>query len=212
MTQPYGNLKIAKVLVIGHEPRLQNSESIPEYSFYADYFFSEEPKSGPEKRKYGLAKSLYEYLDWLTSGKYKPEQFYITNLTNRALDRKEDGKTVLINTDYAQEGVFLIRDLAHNNNFDLIFAMSLQPNYWLQLFGACNYDEEFMRMAEPKDLNSDYQPKEKECFKKICGKQFDANGIPLFPILHVKQYSLKGPAFKSYLPDLENCRKLVSKI
>lgn len=57
--KPFGDLKTAKVLVIGHDPRLQKSNTIAEYCFFADYFFRPLPKSPSELRKYKLAESLF---------------------------------------------------------------------------------------------------------------------------------------------------------
>jgi len=38
-TQPYGDITKAKVLIIGHDPRLQQSDTMAGFCFFADYYF-----------------------------------------------------------------------------------------------------------------------------------------------------------------------------
>lgn len=58
-TKDFKPHKPAKVLIIGHDPRLQSSDTKAEYVLFADYYFKTDIKGGAEKRKQGLAKSLY---------------------------------------------------------------------------------------------------------------------------------------------------------
>ena len=71
-----------RILLIGHDPRLQNSETQAEVALFADYYFRPVPTKPSEKSKYGLAKATFDMLTWLTCGKYNPEEVYITNLCN----------------------------------------------------------------------------------------------------------------------------------
>lgn len=54
--------KEAKALLVGHDPRLQNSNTIANYALFADYYFKPISNIQSEKRKYGLAKSSFEYI------------------------------------------------------------------------------------------------------------------------------------------------------
>ena len=47
---------LPKVLLIGHDPRLQTSDTIAKYALFADYYFREQPKNSSGKRKYNFAK------------------------------------------------------------------------------------------------------------------------------------------------------------
>ena len=66
-TKPFGNPATADMLVIGHDPRLQSSQAEAEYAFFLDYLqrYAAAPAYGPEKRKYGLANALLDYVSAL---------------------------------------------------------------------------------------------------------------------------------------------------
>lgn len=70
VTKPYGNPKIADLLVIGHDPRLQESDTEAEYVFFMDYLERELPKQKLELRKYSLAKAVIDYISYLTGNRY----------------------------------------------------------------------------------------------------------------------------------------------
>ncbi len=68
-----------KISLIGYDPRLQKSDTIADYALFADYFFRHELDKTAEKRRFGLAKSTFEYISCLTNKSIKPEQIYSTN-------------------------------------------------------------------------------------------------------------------------------------
>lgn len=217
-TKPFGDITQAKVLVIGHDPRLQSSNTIAEYCFFADYYFRDVPQSSSENAKYRLAAALFSYVDYITSQKYHPEQIYITNLSNMELEHAPKGKTVLIPKDIAEKGVFDIKQIIDeslkegNPGIELILALSQQVNYWLQVFGFYQSTENYLANSEPdqKGLANNYQPKGKSPFLEICGKRFIAyRNIPLYPVLHVKQYPFKGNIKENYLPLHEACIRVL---
>jgi len=45
MTKDWKAISEAKLLLIGHDPRFQESDTISEYSLFADYYFKPEPYS-----------------------------------------------------------------------------------------------------------------------------------------------------------------------
>lgn len=55
--RPFGDPTIASILVIGHDPRLQNSLAEAEKAFSFEHLekYSSRPTSGPDARKYDLA-------------------------------------------------------------------------------------------------------------------------------------------------------------
>jgi hypothetical protein len=209
MTQPfYRDKSKAKVLVIGHDPKLQKSDTMADKSFFANYFFDKIPPQGPERSKYKLAANLYSYIGYLTNYKFTADEIYVTNLCNEELPHAPKGKTVLITEDKAKKGVGDIKQILNDNpGIKIIFALSEQANYWLQYFGLYNSNDDYINEAKPneKGLRENYYKTEKKSpFLKICGKKFDCMGRDLYPVLHVKQFPLKKVIKKNYEELLEN--------
>jgi len=196
MTKPFGDKEKAKILVIGHDPRLINSPTLADYSFFSDYYFKSIPSKPNEKAKYKLAEALFNYILYLTSYKYTSDELFITNLCNDPLP-SANGKTVYIPEDKAINGIQEIREILSNSNIKLIFAMSQQVNYWLQKLGFYTSEDSFLRKSEPsqKGINSKppfYFPSDKDAFRLICCRQFIADDhYKIIPILHVKNWPLK---------------------
>lgn len=203
-TKPWGDLSKAKILVIGHDPHLQNSDTIAEHCFCADYFFKEIPKRGNELEKYKLAESVFSYTSYLTNYKFLADEYYFTNLCNISLPHAPKGKTVLILEEIAKKGVEDIEQILDGSEIKIIFAMSEQVNYLLQKLGFYEADTKYLKIAEPKEkgLISEqpyYEPKKSSAFKRICGNKYIVDGkYALFPVLHVKSYPLKGRFKRSY--------------
>lgn len=146
-TKPWGNPGKAKILVIGHDPRLQKTSTIADYCFYADYFFQPKPDRGRDLAKYKLAEALYQCIRDLTDGCFHDDEILITNLCNEALPHSPKGKTVLIPKEKAVEGLRDIRVLLDSSKVSLIFAMSQQANYWLQKLGLYTTNTGFLEQA-----------------------------------------------------------------
>ena len=185
-----------KALVIGHDPRLNRSETIAEYSLFADYYFKPVPGQKSEKRKYDLAYSLFNYISIITNKKLKPEDIAVTNLCNSSLPHAPKGKTVLIPKYEAEQGMNSILEIIDKHpGIEFIFPLSLQVNYWLQKFNFYDSNDDFCANSEPKEigLNNNppyFQPKQSRTFLKICGNEYSTSNkkIKLYPILHVKCY------------------------
>ena len=197
----------AKALIIGHDPRLQQSDTIAPFVLFADFYFREEPQKRPDKNKFGLAKSTFEQIIEITGNKIKPEEIYLTNLCNMPLPHAPKGKTVLITENHAREGIEHIRQiLKENPTIEYIFPMSLQVNYLLQKLGFYFSNLEFIEQSEPKEegvvnIPPYYEAKKdyRHPFLLICGNQYMVKGENqiVIPILHSKNYPLKG-RFLSY--------------
>lgn len=217
MTRPWGSPETARVLVIGHDPRLQASGTLADYSFFADYHFRDEPISGKELAKYRLAEALFMCIEDLTGGRFSDRELLVTNLCNQALPSPGGSRTVLLPRAEVEQGLKDVRALLTGSQIRLIFAMSQQVNYWLQVLGFCPADSRFVEDSTPKEIGtrSDppyYEPSRPGAFRRICGKEFIAGGrYPLFPILHVKSYPLRGN-FGVYEPNYAACRIGVSRV
>jgi len=215
-TQVWGNPSKAKVLVVGHDPRLQRVDTIARYCFFADYYFKPKPAKKSDLKKYQLAESVFTCTRDLTSGRFCDDEILITNLCNEALPPAPVGKTVYIPQDKAEDGLENIRALLKVSKVKLVFAMSQQVNYWLQKLGFYAATPEFLYEAEPKECgvkNEEpyYEPKKPKAFKRICGQKYVADReYFLFPILHVKSYPLTGK-FRTYQENYLNCKNRVGE-
>ena len=85
ITKPWGSPDRAKVLVIGHDPRLQGSSTLAAYCLFADYHFRTKPTEKRELAKYQLAEALFNCVRDLTGGRISDDEVMVTNLCNQAL-------------------------------------------------------------------------------------------------------------------------------
>lgn len=205
-----GDLSKAKVLVIGHDPRLKESKTQAEYAFFADYFFRPKPLQKSKLAKYKLAEAVFSYICFLTSYKYPANQLVLTNLCNVGLPHAPKGKTVLIPEQEAQVGIKAIRGLLSQSRIEIIFAMSEQVNYWLQKLGFYPYVTDFLNKSEPKTKGISnkppyYEPQQSKAFQIICGHCYTDNSRKVLPILHVKNWPLRGLFAKAYSKAYDNC-------
>ena len=217
-TKPWGDRGKAKVLVIGHDPRLQKPNTIASYCFFADYYFGDRPAQKNELAKYQLAESLFACIRDLTGGRIADDELLITNLCNEALDRAPKGKIVYISQEKAEKGLADIRALLKGSHIKIVFPMAQQVNYWLQKLGFYSADAQFLEKAEPKEIGKNneppyYQPEQTGAFKLICGKMYQStdNEYRVFPILHIKNYPLKGKFLATYGPNYALCKRLVGE-
>lgn len=202
-----------RALLIGHDPRLQNSDTQAEYVLFANYFFDNTIKDRSFKSKYGLAASAFNQLTDITNGKIKPEEIYITNLCNSALPHAPKSKTVYISEDKAITGFENIKRIVKENpSIEYIFPMSLQVNYWLQKLGLYQSSIEFVKNSSPKTIGVHneppyYEPVGKSPFLMICGNRYQVAGgtQTVIPILHAKCFPL-NKQFRAYEPAYEKIR------
>ena len=204
-TEDWKAIETAKALVIGHDPRLQKSDTIAAFALFADYFFRVKPTSPSEMRKYGLAKATFDQITDITNGNIIPKIMYVTNLCNYPLPRTPD-KTVLITIDKAKAGLENIKNILLNNpTIDYIFPMSMQVNYWLQKLGFYSSNNDFLVLSEPREVGllsnpPYYKPIQQKTFTLICGNIYTVTDgyQKVIPILHVKNYPLKGNFLEAY--------------
>lgn len=198
-TKPYGNPKTAHLLVIGHDPRLQESDTEAEYVLFMDYLERELPKRKSELRKYGLAQAVVDYIAYLTGNKYSVEtmnRMYFTNLCNQFLQHPEKkGETVLIPDEIAGRGISEIEKTLQIGSFKLVLPMSLQVFYHLVRWGFVPNEsvdmKEFLQKARPAEsyaMQGAYRPTEQRAFVDVCGNRYSYYGVPVIPILHVNNW------------------------
>jgi hypothetical protein len=206
----------AKVLVVGHDPRLQKSNTMADFCFFANYYFDQVDDPQYLKKR-ALAKSVFEFVGDISGGKYRDPEIYITNLCNDPLPSAPKGKTVYIPNAKALQGLEHIRDVLYKTNIEVIFAMSEQVNYWLQELGFYDSQDGYRNDAKPKRAGTEshpryYAPSVNGCFKKICGNEYKAdNRHSIFPILHFKNYPPEG-RFLTYRPSYDRMRTTVSTL
>jgi hypothetical protein len=194
----------SRVLVIGHDPRLRESEALAQHAFFADFFFRPIPTRRSELAKYNLARAIYAYIGELTSYRYVARELLLTNLCSAHLPHAPKGKVVLIPRQHAEHGLAEIRGIIQKADFDVVFAMSEQVNYWLYALGFCNPRADFLQMAEPKPrgLASEppyYEPQVPKAFQLIAFRRHETvAGIPLYPIVHVRHWPFRGPFRDAY--------------
>jgi hypothetical protein len=218
-SKPYGDPTRSRILYIGHDPRLQESDTIAEFAFFADYYFRPKPVASRELKKYELATAMFQMVDWLTGGTVRPEEVVATNLCNRALPHAPKKKMVLIPENQAVHGISELRRLLSGSPIQAIVATSLQVNYWLQQLGFCSANVAFLEDARPTPaglLNAPpfYKATRDRAFTHVCGQRFlGPYGIPVYPTLHVKQWSwpLKPSLFDAYAAAHERCRELIQQ-
>ncbi len=207
--KPYGDVSKAKVLVIGHDPRLQRSEAQAQYAFFLDYLEKPIPLSPAEKRKYGLASSVVSYIRYLTGSALLLQDIYFTNLCNEFLKHPYGGGTLLITEGLANRGVAKIERTLLQGTFKLILSMTPQVFYHLVRTGfVANIDEsliEFLSKARPSELAKQrkaYQPSGRSPFLTVCGGKYYYHNdqIPIIPIVHVKQWPLNSRMAPHYDP------------
>ena len=219
-TQPWIKSASPKLLVIGHDPRLNKSNTLAIYSLFSNYYFDEIPKVPSELKKYQLAEALFNLIRDLTSGIIIPEEVCVTNLCNDPLPHAPIGKTVYIPEESAIKGIKDIKKILEEYpSIQLILPMSLQVNYWLQKLNFCTSNSEFVSLSEPRKQgivsdNIYYKPQKGRTFLLICGKIFKTiipQDIPVIPILHVKNFPLKEN-FLPYLPNQQEAKNNILHI
>lgn len=220
-TKDYCRSNRPRALLIGHDPRLRNSNTIAEFALFADYHFLNNKRGLGWKAKKHFADLAFQQLRDLSGGElFSDEEVYVTNLCNEELPNHPPKKgTVYIPREKAEDGVKHIEHiLLDYPSIKFVFPMSQQVNYWLQELGFySSSDIEFRERATPKSKGVEnspqyYEPRIGKSFLKICGKVFQPNNqelarrVHIIPILHCRCYPL-GKRFEAYEPCYEKIRE-----
>jgi hypothetical protein len=133
----------------------------------------------------------------LAGREVSPAALYATNLCNEFLDHAANSGTVLIPDEQARRGVEEITRIVANGRFKVILPMSVQTFYHLCRWGFIDETDEtlthFIHAARPAPIKAKlglYQQSGKAPFLSVCGRRFHHNGVPVVPILHIKQWPL----------------------
>ncbi|MBE7467625.1 MAG: hypothetical protein HS114_00600 [Anaerolineales bacterium] len=196
--QSFGDLKTATILVIGHDPRLQRSRAEAEIVFFFDYLTRVRPAARAEAKKYELAEAVQKYISQLAGREVSLAELYVTNLCNKFLDHVPNSGTVLIPDEQAQRGVEEISQIVAGGHFKVILPMSVQTFYhlcrWRFIDETNQVLTQFIHAARPVPERAKlglYQQSGKAPFLTVCGQRFHHEGVPVVPILHVKQWPLR---------------------
>jgi len=217
--KPYGNVNSATILIIGHDPRLQNSQAEAQKPFFFEYLenFQDRPTYGPDASKYNLAYKVLDYVNNLAGRQIPLDQLYVTNLCNEFLPSSKGHGTVLIPDELAEQGVEAIRKIVSAGHFRLILPMSVQTFYHLCRLGFLDAEGEeistFIEKARPAArmaANGVYATSGKAPFLEVCGRRNQHQGIPLIPIVHVKQWPLKARS-SHYIEPMQSAEQEVRK-
>lgn len=201
--KPFGDLDTATILVIGHDPRLQHSQAEAEYAFFFGCLAGPRPTYGPSAATYDLAKAVWDYVSELAGCQVPLEALYVTNLCNEFLEHKPGSGTVLIPDELARCGAEQIAQTVAAGQFKVILPMAVQTFYHLCRWGfideASDLVEHFVAGARPRKTAAGqgvYKPSREAHFLAVCGQRFHHQGVPVVPILHVKQWPLKAKMVK----------------
>jgi len=217
--EPFGDLRTATILVIGNDPRLRKGQAEAEKAFFFEYLekYQTRPTYGPDAHKYGLAHAVWDYVNDLAGREIPLNQLYVTNLCNEFVPSSQGGGTVLIPDKLAERGVEAIREIVSIGNFHLILPMSVQTFYHLCRLDFLDEKDEkiltFVSKARPVARKVDqgvFVTSGKAPFLEVCGQLFHHQGIPLIPILHVKQWPLKARTAR-YTEPMESAKREVRK-
>lgn len=205
--RPFGDLNSATILIIGHDPRLQRSRAEAEVVFFFDYLTRARPAARAEAKKYDLAEAVQKYISELAGRKVSLAELYVTNLYNEFLDHVPNSGTVLIPDEQAQRGVQEIIQIVVAGRFKVILPMSLQTFYQLCRWGFIDETSEvlnqFIHAARPAPIKAKlglYQQSGQAPFLTVCGQCFHHQGVPVVPILHIKQWPLRPRLVKYEKP------------
>jgi hypothetical protein len=197
--KPFGKPERAIILVIGHDPRLQHSQAEASVAFFLDYLDHPRASSRSEARKYDLAQVLVDYVRALAGRDVSLEELYVTNLCNEFLDHTPGSGTVLIPGDKARKGIEEITKAIAIGSFQVIVPMAVQPFYHLCRMGFLDEETELVRRfvagARPQAAKAEqgiYVQSGKAPFLAVCGQRFHHRGVPVVPVVHVKQWPLKA--------------------
>ncbi|MBE9513835.1 MAG: hypothetical protein IMY83_02205 [Chloroflexi bacterium] len=216
--KPFGDVNTATILVIGHDPRLQRGKAEAEFAFFFDYLTRPRPGSRPEAKKYDLAQAVVDYAGELAGREVALTELYVTNLCNQFLDHAPGSGTVLIPVILAQRGVEQIVQTVAAGQFKVIIPMAVQTFCHLCKQGFLDEESElvkdFVQAARPQPNKAEegiYQQSGRAPFLAVCGHRFHHCGVPVVPVVHVKQWPLK-PRMVRYTEPMERAQRQISQL
>ena len=199
--RPFGSIDKARILIIGHDPRLQRSDTQAQYAFFLNYLEKPRPTHPAERHKYDFASSVVNYVRQLGGPSIWLEDMFFTNLCNEFLEHPINSGTVLITDEAAKRGAQAIESILSGGSFKVILPMAPQVFYHLVRLGfVANPDENlltFLRAARPSPaavVRKAYVPVGRSPFLGICGRKYRhrSDGVPIIPVVHVKQWPLNN--------------------
>lgn len=192
----------------------------PNLFFFLDYLCKYEtyPSYGPEKRKYGLARAMVDYVSELAGYQVPLDSLYVTNLCNEFLPSTQGKGTVWIPEAQAKKGYQEICRATNQGHFKVIIPTSCQVFYHLARLGFLDEKSEqialFIERSAPqknKQKQGVYATSSKAPFLEVCGEKFHHDRIPVIPVLHVKQWPIQAKAIR-YTEPMERAKQVIGEI
>lgn len=206
--KPFGDLCTAIILVIGHDPRLQDSPAQAEFAFFFEYLTRPRPSAPSDRSKYGLAQAVVDYVSELVGRDVPLPELYVTNLCNQFIPQPGSG-TVLIPDALARQGVEQIEQTVNAAHFKVLLPMAVQTFYHLCRLGFLDEQSDalarFVAGARPRPVKTAqglYVQSGRAPFLDVCGELFHHHGVPVVPTVHVKQWPL-GKCMGKYREPME---------
>ncbi len=216
--QPFGSLETARILVIGHDPTLQDSHAQAEYAFFLEYL-TRPPATKAEVSQSNFAKRLLVYMSWLAGREVPLSELYVTNLCNDFLTRQGKG-VIYIPEAKAAAGVEALESLVARGKFKVVLPMAEQTFYWLCKLSFVDQPgkrvDAYLADAKPRAAWSQkglYKKTRGTPFVDVCGQPFSHRDTPVIQILHLNGWreQLTG-RWASYQPGMERAQASVQQI
>lgn len=212
--RPYGDPNTSSLWLIGHDPRLRESDAEASTCFFLD-LLDVKPRTAADRAKRGLAEAVIAYVRALAGDDFHPSSLYVTNLCNGFLPPAKSG-TVLIPDDVAENGARAIADALARRTAPppVILATSQQVLYHLTRLGHVEIEggDAFVDGARPAKAamaRGTYVPAKPRAFLAMCGTVGFWNGSPVVPVLHVKQWQSLRTAARSYVEPMDRAAQAV---
>jgi len=145
-------------------------------------------------------------------------KLYVTNLCNEFLEHTPGSGTVLIPDDLARHGVQQITQAVALGRFKVILPMAVQTFCHLCRLGFIDEDSEvirrFIHAACPrasKAAQGIYVQSGRAPFLAVCGCRFHHRGVPVVPIVHVRQWSSRRRATR-YAEPMARARQEIRQL
>lgn len=163
-----------------------------------------------------MAKAFWEYSNGLAGPTVPLADLYVTNLCNEFLEHPPRSGTVLTSDDKAHLGSEELAQAAAAGDFKLILPMVVQPFYHLCGLGFLDEDLPVVKGGLPAGarprpdsaMKGVYVQSDRAPFLEVCGQRFHHRGVPVIPVVHVKQWPLR-PRMRRYVEPMQRAKEQV---
>jgi hypothetical protein len=216
--QPFGDLSTANMLVIGHDPTLQNSLARAEHAFFLEWL-GRKATNRAEASQRRFAGRLRDYINWLAGREVPLADLYVTNLCNDFLNRQGQG-VIYIPEIKARSGVSALEALVDKGKFKIILPMAEQTFFWLCELGFVSGPalrvEGYLVDARPQPgwaAKGLYRKTRGTPFVDVCGHEFKHRNTAVVPILHLNGWQRQlSSRWQKYVPGMQRAQAAVQRL